>query len=292
VKSVKKEDVGENYCAHFVESGGFECLLRMTRDTPHPNVVKYLDFLEGPDFYYVVMEQLSGAELFDKLAKEPCLTENYIQDVMRQVFASLAHLHDTVGVFHRDLKLENLRYRGDGALVLVDFGFMRFVGQPWDRNTCGTILYMAPEVIESYLHRGISESGGYSPAVDLWAAGVLLYVLLSARFPFSDKEAWKLGSASEGSSLLARALSNTKLSSVSSECRHLLEQLLVLDPARRISASQAKDHPWFSRVDLPPLKAPQADYALARGKSRRSMQLGAPLHSAQSCSIDIGPCTD
>lgn len=259
VKMVCKAAAGETYKLHLADGGLYECFLRMTRDTPHANVVHYFDFLEGSEYYYVVMERLPGIELFQQVVEgTTAMTELYCRHVMKQVLASLHHLHDTVGIFHRDVKLDNFRYRGESAdadLVLLDLGLARFIDGPRDRNIAGTLMYLAPEIsricatTDGRGETDIETPEGhwkYSASVDLWSSGVILYVLLSGRAPFSDPEVWALGrDAGARDQLHAKALEAPELRSVSVESKELLKQLMCIDPEVRITARAALDHPWF-----------------------------------------------
>ena len=102
VKSVKKAQCGV-YKSQ-VESGLYESLLTMSKDMPHKNIVQYLDALESNDHYYVIMENLSGPELLEKIEREFPVTEKHCQDVMREVVSALAHIHNVAKICHRDIK--------------------------------------------------------------------------------------------------------------------------------------------------------------------------------------------
>ena len=171
VKSTKKAQCGSSFKSQ-VEGGLYESLLDMSRRAPHENIVQYLDALESSDHYYVIMENLRGPELLEKMEREFPITERHCQEVMKEVLSALAHIHDVVKICHRDIKqhdpdsltasfgalrwlfvgcteaanhvqprLDNFRYRSPepGApLVLLDFGFLARLDQPWDGKKCGT----------------------------------------------------------------------------------------------------------------------------------------------------------
>merc|ERR1740123_1488481 len=104
---------------------------------------------------------------------------------MTQVLTALSHLHDVVGLIHRDVKLANFRYRSrspDSELVLLDFGLAGFINRPWDRTCCGTKMFMAPEVLSQSVQQK------HMAAMDLWAAGVILFVLLTGDSPIQENE--------------------------------------------------------------------------------------------------------
>ena len=116
VKLVKKSQCGAMYKSQ-VEGGLYESLLGMSKSTPHKNIVQYLDALESSDHYYVIMENLSGPELLEKMEREFPITERHCQEVMKEVVSALAHIHDVVKICHRDIKLlgtEQHRKNQDG----------------------------------------------------------------------------------------------------------------------------------------------------------------------------------
>mmetsp|Transcript_77766 Transcript_77766/g.166735 ORF Transcript_77766/g.166735 Transcript_77766/m.166735 type:complete len:592 (-) Transcript_77766:16-1791(-) len=241
VKTVDKAAAGDRYGSH-VEAGLYVRLLSMAE---HPNVVRYFDALEGPEKYYVVMEQLCGAELLDQVedAHPNAVAETYSQGAMRQMLAALAHIHDTARIYHRDVKLSNFRFRSVGSmeLVLLDFGFASFLDEPWDRVVCGTTSFMAPEV----LARAVEQP--HMAAVDLWGMGVILYTLLTGSMPFEEEEVRSLGPRGQGQQLLERAFQANELAPYcwAGGAVDLLRSLLNLDPAARFTAAKALTHPWF-----------------------------------------------
>ena len=118
--------------------------------------------------------------------------------VMRQVFEALRFLHDEWGVVHRDVKVENFRYRVPGdmlGLTLLDFGQMCFLDEQWDEGIVGTIPYISPEVSTAIAqpHLFPVDKNPYSTGIDLWAAGVMLFILLTGDDPFTEREVWDLG---------------------------------------------------------------------------------------------------
>ncbi|CAE7224396.1 unc-43 [Symbiodinium natans] len=269
IKTVRKDAAGERYRALLVDRCLGEKLLRMSKEAKHPNIAVYLDMLEGAKNFYVIMEELTGAELMDQVEELFPMTEAYLQHVMIEILQALAHLHRVVGLLHRDVKLSNFRFRSkaeDSRLALLDFGFAMSVGEEWDGAVCGTLMFMAPEVV------GAKAAAPHLAAMDLWAAGVILYVLLTGDSPANEEEVRRLGrGGSEADEVLRKALAAKELKEASAESLALLQQLLVLDPAKRATAEQALHHQWFSTDgEKHKVNVPTSKYRLTRSASRNS----------------------
>jgi serine/threonine protein kinase len=210
----------------------------------HPNIVAYYDYMETKDRLYIITERLEGGELFDYISNNGPLTEDLACQILYGVFSAVAYLHER-GVVHRDIKAENLIFFRDSynqvSLKLIDFGFSTIV----DRQAAGTFLgtggYIAPE---------IRQNKDYTTSVDMWSLGVLLYCSLSARLPFGislDTLPDEIDACRQTFDL---QFPQKLFGRVSAPCIRLITQLLEVDPARRLSASEALHHPWVSDVAL------------------------------------------
>jgi protein serine kinase H len=199
---------------------------------------------------------------------------------MIDLLSALNHIHDFVGVMHRDVKLENLMYRGrtkgamsarklDGSVVLIDFGLSRFVDQPWDGRRDGTPLYTAPEVIAEW--KAPQRTDGYfTPAVDCWAAGLILYILLTGCVPFGEEDV-EAGLAGEKAETSIKALEVQRASNGLSTPA-LLRGLLQPDPRKRLNAAEALTDTWLEfAMEVHTLK-PQETYDYAVQISKYSME--------------------
>jgi len=243
VKLMRKEVVGRHYLETFVEQDLYTFILKMARLESHQNVVRHLDFLMGPTILYCAMELLEGADLDTYLQQNAPITEGFARRIMAQVLQALRHIHGVggVGLIHRDVKLENLRFRGQGGnsdLVLVDFGLSCSAGPEQKRGIVGTLLYMAPEIF----------STNYSTKVDLWSAGVLLYIILTGKPPF--KQAQSTGvcpnkQVANGSAVKV-ALDSEEIANAPPPAMELLKGLMVVDPSQRFSADAALEVAWLS----------------------------------------------
>lgn len=133
-------------------------------------MVKLYEIYEDEDQIYLVMEIMSGGELFERLVDQEHYSEKQAADTIRPVVDAIKYCH-SLGIAHRDLKPENLLYasKDPGAPIKIsDFGFARFMNQELMMTACGTPGYVAPEVL---LEKG------YTKAVDYWSIGIILYIL-------------------------------------------------------------------------------------------------------------------
>lgn len=164
--------------------------LAVLQRVSHSNVIQLIEVFQFPRRVYMVLELATGGELLDRVVSRGHFTERDATRALQMVLTGVGYLHN-LGVAHRDLKPENLLYYHPGAdsrLLVTDFGLATFGGTGADRTwslrtTCGTPEYLAPEVL---LRRP------YSCAVDMWALGVIAYVVLSGSMPFEDDSRTRL----------------------------------------------------------------------------------------------------
>ena len=144
----------------------------------HENIVSFIDCFSTSEHIYLVIELVDGISLYEQLKKQANrrITESSARSIIRQVLYGLKYCHNRC-VSHRDIKLENIIIAKDGSVKLIDFGFSTCI--PNDKMIkmfCGTPSYMAPEIVQRKEYCG--------PPVDVWAVGILQFVLISGRFPF------------------------------------------------------------------------------------------------------------
>ncbi|KAL6974199.1 Son of sevenless 2, variant 2 [Sarracenia purpurea var. burkii] len=147
----------------------------------HPNIVRLHEVLSSRTKIYIVLEFVTGGELFDKIVHQGRLPENESRRYFQQLIDAVAHCHSK-GVYHRDLKPENLLLNSNGNLKISDFGLSALPQQGVDllHTTCGTPNYVAPEVL--------SNRGYDGAAADVWSCGVILYVLMAGYLPFEETD--------------------------------------------------------------------------------------------------------
>ncbi|KAJ3079343.1 Serine/threonine-protein kinase par-1 [Quaeritorhiza haematococci] len=210
----------------------------------HPNVIRVYQVLETEDECYVVMEYAAGGELIDYIAAKKHLTEKEARKYFRQMISALDHCHQA-HVVHRDLKLENLLLNNERNLLISDFGLGRTFKPDDDelmKTFCGTPNYAAVELVSGIPYIGIHS--------DIWAMGVVLYVMMAGRPPFHGENIAAL---------------YTKIKAVDYKCpehfspalRKLLSKILVKDPKQRIDMDGLRNDPWVNFEETePPLRVP------------------------------------
>ena len=199
---------------------------------------------------------LGVVDLHPKESLTPRLLSSYFA---LQLLDGLVYLHSK-GIVHRDLKLENLMLSKAGniteGLKIVDFGLARF-GGPFDEDDmCGTPLYVAPEVVGAPGPGGVKGAKGVTVAVDMWAAGIILYMLLSGAAPFTHADDMQLFSLIRRGHLSFKDACWTPVSAAGKE---LIKSLIVVKAGERLTAPDARKHTWFG-ADVPnqPLEAAQS----------------------------------
>lgn len=203
----------------------------------HPHVCRLLDVYESHDRIDLVMEALEGGELYDRVNRGK-FSEKDAADATYQMLLAIRYLH-SLGIVHRDIKLENFLYdeKGSNHLKLIDFGFSKAwdpeVNQKKMKMSCGTICYVAPEVIlQSYTHM-----------CDLWSLGVVVFLLLVGYMPFPMRPEME---EMERDILNANfRYDAAKWSKVSPSSYDFVSKLLKRDPEQRMTAEQALAHPWI-----------------------------------------------
>eukprot|EP01087_Luapelamoeba_hula_P017488 TRINITY_DN5518_c0_g1_i1.p1 TRINITY_DN5518_c0_g1~~TRINITY_DN5518_c0_g1_i1.p1 ORF type:complete len:488 (+),score=56.49 TRINITY_DN5518_c0_g1_i1:105-1568(+) len=197
----------------------------------HAHIIRLYEVIETPTDIFMIMEYVSGGELFDYIVHNGKLDESKARLFFQQIISGVDYCHQH-RIVHRDLKPENLLLDEKCENVkIADFGLSNFMSDgDFLQTSCGSPNYAAPEVISGQLYAG--------PEVDVWSCGVILYALVCARLPFDDKNIPNLFKK-------IRQGLYTIPSHVSAECRDLIDSTLVVDPMKRASMQQIKSHPWF-----------------------------------------------
>nr|CAI5823963.1 unnamed protein product [Callosobruchus analis] len=230
----------------------------------HPYIIELQDVFESSTFIFLVFELCKHGELFDYLTSVVTLSEKKTRYIMRQIFEGVQHVHSR-GVVHRDLKPENILLDDNLNVKITDFGFAKILhDNELLTDLCGTPGYLAPETLRCNM---IDDAPGYSFEVDIWACGVIMYTLLVGCPPFwHRKQMVMLRNIMEGN----YTFSSPEWNDISEEPKDLIRRLLVVDPKKRISITDALSHPFFQTVplwdqDIAPLK-----YSLRRNSRKFS----------------------
>lgn len=209
------------------------------KEMRHLHIIRLYDFFIEPSNYYLVMERMSGGELFDRIVAKAYYNEKEARDVCKILLEAVGFCHSN-NVAHRDLKPENLLLLSpddDSAVKIADFGFAKKVYAPNSLTTqCGTPGYVSPEILEGL---------AYDTRADMWSVGVILYILLGGYPPFIENNQRDLfRKIRKGDYEFHEEYWGT----VSSEAKDLISSLLTVDPNLRLSADAALENPWI-RVD-------------------------------------------
>jgi len=210
--------------------------IRVLRRLHHPNIVELLEVHEEKTKVYLVMELVTGGELFDRIVEKGSYTEKDAADLIKQVLSAVAYMHSE-GVVHRDLKPENLLYHStdeDSKIMISDFGLSKMEDSGIMATACGTPGYVAPEVLAQK---------PYGKSVDVWSIGVISYILLCGYPPFYDEN---------DANLFAQILKgefefdSPYWDEISDDAKEFIRQLMCVDVDKRLSCESALQHAWIT----------------------------------------------
>ncbi|XP_043912572.1 calcium/calmodulin-dependent protein kinase type II subunit gamma isoform X10 [Protopterus annectens] len=244
VRRCVKKSTGQEYAAKIINTKKLsardhqklEREARICRLLKHPNIVRLHDSISEEGFHYLVFDLVTGGELFEDIVAREYYSEADASQCIHQILESVNHIHQH-DIVHRDLKPENLllasKCKG-AAVKLADFGLAIEVQgdqQAWF-GFAGTPGYLSPEVLRK---------DPYGKPVDIWACGVILYILLVGYPPFWDEDQHKLYQQIKAG---AYDFPSPEWDTVTPEAKNLINQMLTINPAKRITAEQALKHPW------------------------------------------------
>uniref|UniRef100_A0A673LB10 calcium/calmodulin-dependent protein kinase n=1 Tax=Sinocyclocheilus rhinocerous TaxID=307959 RepID=A0A673LB10_9TELE len=211
---------------------------RICRLLKHSNIVRLHDSISEEGHHYLILDLVTGGELFEDIVAREYYSEADASHCIQQILEAVLHCHQ-MGVVHRDLKPENLLLasKSKGAAVkLADFGLAIEVEgdqQAWF-GFAGTPGYLSPEVLRK---------DPYGKAVDLWACGVILYILLVGYPPFWDEDQHRLYQQIKAG---AYDFPSPEWDTVTPEAKDLINKMLTINPSKRITAAEVLKHPWIS----------------------------------------------
>ncbi|KAM4795173.1 calcium/calmodulin-dependent protein kinase type 1G [Rhinophrynus dorsalis] len=239
---VKQRSTGQHFalkCIKKVSSSrdrSLENEIAVLKKIKHDNIVTLEDIYESSSHFYLVMQLVSGGELFDRILERGVYTEKDASNVIRQVLSAVKYLHDN-GIVHRDLKPENLLYLTpdeNSKIMITDFGLSKMEETGIMSTACGTPGYVAPEVLAQK---------PYSKAVDCWSIGVITYILLCGYPPFYEETESKLfEKIKEGT----YEFESPFWDDISKSAKEFISCLLEKDPKKRYNCESALKHPWIA----------------------------------------------
>ncbi|KAL5713446.1 cAMP-dependent protein kinase [Ranunculus cassubicifolius] len=250
VKFARNDQTGENFAIKILEKD--KLLERKMLDqikheistmrlVRHPNVIHMFEVMASKTKIYIVLEFVTGGQLFDKIARSGRLKEDEARTYFQQLITAVDYCHSR-GVYHRDLKPENLLLDANGMLKISDFGLSALPQQVQEdgllHTPCGTANYVAPEVIKGKGYDGAS--------ADLWSCGVILFVLMAGYLPFDDSNLV----------ILYRKICKADFTCpawFSTNAKKLVKKILDPNPTSRITMSDLIEDTWFKKGYKPPI---------------------------------------
>nr|CAD2163388.1 unnamed protein product [Meloidogyne enterolobii] len=250
--------------------------IRVLKKLRHNNIVQLYDTFDEKHYVYLVMELVTGGELFDRIVAKGSYTERDASNLIRQVLEAVSFMHDN-GVVHRDLKPENLLYFNqddDSKIMISDFGLSKTEESGIMATACGTPGYVAPEVLQQK---------PYGKAVDVWSIGVIAYILLCGYPPFYDEN---------DANLFAQIIKgeyefdSPYWDEISDSAKDFISHLMCCSPEQRYSCEQALAHPWISgntarTKDIHGTVATHLKRSLAKRKWRKAYNATAAIRQLQ-----------
>ena len=199
----------------------------------HNNIVHLYDIKETPSSLYIIMEYVNGKELFDYIIDKNHLSELESCNYFQQIISGIEYL-GKIGVVHRDLKPENLLLDEQKNIKIVDFGLSNiYKNNELLSTACGSPCYAAPEMINGDSYVGLR--------VDIWSSGIVLFAMLCGYLPFEDSD----------NEILYKKITKGKFKTpkyLSDCCKDFLHKILNVNPEKRYTIEQIKNHPWFNII--------------------------------------------
>lgn len=237
IKSISKQSILRSRMGSQVKKE-----ISIMKDLDHPNIVQIFEVMMSTEYLYIVMDFVSGGELYGKITRGGKLSDGECRRYVRQLCSALNYCHEK-NVCHRDIKPENILVDQHDNVLLADFGFASIMtkedasddsegtmegcsrAMKLMSTICGTTAYMAPEILQREKYLG--------DKADIWSLGVVIYVLLVGFMPFKDDDVKKD--------------KYTTPKYVEKEASSFVSKMLILKPEERFSARRLLQHPWVEK---------------------------------------------
>lgn len=199
----------------------------------HPNVIALHDYFKDPQHQYLVMDYVENGDLMDDLQVQKRYSEEFAKNVASDFIQAIDYCHQR-GIVHRDLKPENILIDKFGSAKIADFGLAKRIERSDSLNTyCGTLLYMAPEMICGY---------AYNKSIDVWSAGLIIFIMLGGYHPFqSESDTISKKMIRKGSLYFHPPYWKNK----STEAIDLIQNMVCVCPLQRMTANEALKSSWL-----------------------------------------------
>ncbi|KAL2093546.1 hypothetical protein ACEWY4_010858 [Coilia grayii] len=243
----KEKATGERFAVKCIpkkalrgKESSIENEIAVLRKIKHENIVALEDIYESPHHLYLIMQLVSGGELFDRIVERGFYTEQDASILIKQVLDAVNYLHE-MGIVHRDLKVMRtgetcytLANEDESKIMISDFGLSKIESSDAMSTACGTPGYVAPEVLAQK---------PYGKAVDCWSIGVIAYILLCGYPPFYDENDSKLF---EQILKAEYEFDAPYWDDISDSAKDFISNLMQKDPEKRFTCEEALLHPWIA----------------------------------------------
>jgi calcium-dependent protein kinase len=216
--------------------------IEMLKSLDHPNIVKVFEFYNTKEGYYIITEYCKGGELFEKILANAPFEESAAAYIMYQILSAVFYCHN-MSIIHRDLKPENILIENEEKdtgylnIKIIDFGTAKiFNKNKTEKKVIGSAYYIAPEVLQSK----------YSEKCDIWSCGVIMYIMLCGKPPFSGDDDEILDKIKKGK----YDLKTDPWNKISAEAKDLIKHMLDMNQLTRISAQKTLQHKWFKKFKM------------------------------------------
>lgn len=271
VRLCTKKETGEEFALKIVDKSGMgkdeldglKTEIEILKTLDHENIIKVYEVFEKSHKTFIVTELVKGGELFDRIKVKDSYSEKDAATLVRKIAVAIKYYH-AKRIVHRDLKPENLLLVSkddDTSVKIADFGFANYVPDEGLGDGCGTLVYVAPEILEGKL---------YKTEVDMWSLGVITYILLCGYPPiFSSDERKMVRLVRRGKYRFDPQYWND----ISEDAKDFVAGLLTLDTKRRMTAQEVLDHPWIQNLaELPTKELKGATERLAQFQKEQKLR--------------------